>query len=206
MTQSIQISLSPARIGTALMLLLVVSGVLPVSAWAADATACTASEKPWLSLRIATGTAIAVADRDVLVLVYNDGCVALHRPAFYRLAGDFRLDLSTDELASLRAQVDSKQLRAFDAAKVRAALSQSQRSGAKSASGNPEDFAVLDADHYALELQVGGKTLRAAWSGLHSYAEYYPEVLELKQLSVLVRTVQALLAREDGVRVQGAAP
>ena len=167
---------------------------------------CAPGVTPWLSLTITAGTVIAVSDRIISVRVHDNGCVELHRPAFYRRAGDYRLQLSKPELAALRGKNIAEQLRAFDAGKVRVALAKSHAAGAKSDSAAPEDFAVLDADHFLLAADESGKRAAAAWPGLHVYAEFYPEVLELKQLSVLVRTVQALLAREDGVRVQGAAP
>ena len=66
---------------------------------------CAPGVTPWLSLTITAGTVIAVSDRIISVRVHDNGCVELHRPAFYRRAGDYRLQLSKPELAALRGTV-----------------------------------------------------------------------------------------------------
>ena len=175
----------------------------------ADANAaepCAVGPKPWLSLTITTGTAMAVSDRIISVRVHDNGCAEIHRPAFYRNAGDYRLLLQPAESAALRAKIDAKQLAGFDSRKVQSKLATAQALGGKSQTGAAENFTVLDADYYQIELRSGEKRAAAAWSGVHDYAEFYPEVVELKQLSTMVLAVQALLEREDALRVQGATP
>jgi hypothetical protein len=187
-------------------LLLVTAGV-GVNA----AEPCAISAKPWLSLTITPGLAVTASDRIISVRVHDNGCAEIHRPSFYRDAGDHRLLLQPAEIDMLRAGIDAKQLAAFDSGRVQRKLAAAQASGGKSQTGAAENFTVLDADYYQIELHtgelhVGKKSAAAAWPGVHDYAEFYPEIVELKQLSTMVLAVQALLEREDALRVQGAIP
>lgn len=188
----------------ALVLQALCLAALPAAA--AAATTCTVDTVPWLTLTVTTGSAIKVADRELRVRVHDNGCVELHRPSFYRLAGDYRLALTAVELAALRTAVVPEQVRNFDAARVRSALKRQQLAGGKSGTASPEAFAVLDGDHFVLELRDRGKRAAAAWTGLHDVAEFYPEVAELQQLSRMVKAVQQLLAREDAAAVAGGTP
>ena len=181
--------------------------LLAVVGLSADAAEpCTVDAKPWLSLTITTGIAMAISDRNVSVRVHDNGCVEMHRPAFYRDAGNYRLLLQPAEVAALRAKVDAKQLATFDSGRVKSKLAAAQASGAKSTTGGAENFTVLDADYYQIELRTGEKRVAAAWPGVHEYAEFYPEVVELTQLSTMLLAVQELLEREDALRLQGATP
>ncbi len=186
---------------------LVLGGLLlaVVGAGANAAEPCTVGAEPWLSLTITPGSAMAVSDRIISVRVHDNGCAEIHRPAFYRNAGNFRLLLQAEETAALRAEVDAKQLAAFDTGTVQSKLAAAQAQGGKSQTGAAENFTVLDADYYLIELRTGEKRAAAAWPGVHEYAEFYPEVIELKQLSTMLLAVQALLER-DAVRVHGATP
>jgi hypothetical protein len=194
----------PQRALRALVVHVLCLAVFPATV--AAAAPCTVGSVPWLTLTVTTGSAITVADRELRVRVHHNGCVELHRPSFYRLAGDYRLALTADEFAALRIAVVPEQVRRFDAAKVRTALKRRQLAGGKSGMASPEAFAVLDGDHFVLELRDGGKRAAAAWTGLHDVAEFYPEVAELQQLSRMVKAVQQLLAREDAVAVAGGTP
>jgi hypothetical protein len=167
---------------------------------------CAISGKPWLSLTITPGLAVTVSDRIISVRVHDNGCAEIHRPAFYRDAGDYRLLLQPAETVALRAKVDAKQLAAFDAGSVQSKLAAAQALGGKSHTAAAENFSVLDADYYQIEIHAGEKRSAVAWPGVHDYAEFYPEIVELKQLSTMVLAVQALLEREDALRVQGAIP
>jgi hypothetical protein len=183
------------------------SGLLLIAApgFGNAATPCAIQAQPWLSLTITASAAVAASDRTLSVRVHDDGCTEIHRPAFYRLAGDYRLQLTSDELSALRAKGFAKQLRDFDAAKISAALAGSRASVAKSGGAALERSTVVDADRFALEAIEAGKRSAAAWSGLHDYAEIYPEMTDLVALSDNVKAIQRLLEREDAVRVQGAA-
>ena len=177
-----------------------------VGAGANAAEPCTVDANPWLSLTITTGTEMALSDRIISVRVHDIGCADIHRPAFYRDAGNYRLLLQPEETVALRVELDAKQLAKFDSGKVQSKLAAAQAQGGKSQTGAAENFTVLDADYYQIELRAGEKRMAAAWPGVHDYAEFYPEVVELKQLSTMVLAVQALLEREDAVRVHGATP
>jgi len=173
---------------------------------ASAAEPCTIGARPWLSLTISAGLQVAVADRSITVRVHDNGCAELHRPAFYRDAGDYRLQLRPEETAALRAQVRTEPLAGFDAHAVNRQLSAAQAKRAGARSGAAEQFTVMDADLYQIQWDAGEKLASAAWPAVHDYAEFYPSVLELKQLSKAVRAVQALLDRGDAVPVQGVTP
>jgi hypothetical protein len=170
------------------------------------AAPCAIQAQPWLSLTITASTAVTASDRTISVRVHDNGCTEIHRPAFYRQAGDYRLQLTSGELSAMRAKGFAKQLGDFDAGKISAALAAPRAGSIKSGSAAPERLTIVDADHFALEVIEAGKRAAVAWSGLHDYAEIYPEMTDLVALSNNVKAVQRLLDREDAVRVQGAAP
>lgn len=173
----------------------------------AAGSACGDGAPVWLSLTVTAGALAPDSDRDTVVTVYADGCAALHRPAYLRDAGDYRLVLDADELKRLREQVDSSGLRRFDAAQVHAKLSTLQKQrGAERKSAAAELFAVLDADHYRLQWQDAMSQGSALWSGLPEQAKAYPEVAALQGLNGMAEALQAIGRRSDAQRSDGAAP
>jgi hypothetical protein len=180
--------------------------LLALCATTAEAAPCRTEGTPWLALEITVGAVTAGVDRAVRVEVHDNGCVALHRPSFYRQPGAHRLALKPAELATLRARFDAGKLRGFDGAKVREAITQTDEDVAKSGMVGAERFTVVDADHFRLDLRDGASMVSVAWSGLHAYAKQYPQIESLQSFSVMALAAQALLERDDAVAVQGVAP
>lgn len=171
------------------------------------AAPCEPTGAPWLTLVVTASEVVAASDRTLTVRVDVLGCVAIHRPAFYREAGDFRWSLAPAELAALRAQFDVDKLQRFDAAQVRAQLASTQSArGSDRIEPRAERFLVVDADRFQLQLSDGTKSASVEWQGLHAYAEFYPELKALTDLSAMVQAAQALSARADATRVVGGAP
>jgi hypothetical protein len=86
-------------LGTGLLL----SWVVGISA-ANAAPPCAGGGEPAMELRI-TATALAPeTDRTLVVSVFDDGCVRVHRPAYRRDADEFRLDLDTAALTAFDAK------------------------------------------------------------------------------------------------------
>ena len=165
---------------------------------------CAADASLEMQVEITPTLATGFADRTLRVRVHTDGCVSLHRPSFYRGAGDYRLTLAPNELASLRNQAAAPLVRGFDATRVVQHLrGEDVRRGA--AQRRSEEFAVLDGDDVRV---TWGDAARASvqFNGLLDYAEQYPDVAELQALGTLVQSLQALVVREDAVKVDGAHP
>lgn len=179
---------------------------LPASAVAAG-VACTSDAPVWLSLTITAGALPPETDRDTVVRIRADGCAELHRPAYLRDAGDFRIALGADELKLLRERVESSGLRRFDGSQAQAKLSTLQeKRGAERKSARAEIFTVLDADRYQLHWQDAISRGSADWNGLPEYAKAYPEVTELQGLSDMAEALQAIARRSDATRIDGATP
>lgn len=172
-----------------------------------SAAACTSDAPVWLSLTVTAGALAPDTDRDTVVRIRSDGCVELHRPAYLRESGDYRIALAADELKQLREQIESSGLRRFDAPQVREKLSTLQKSrGAERKSAAAEIFSVLDADRYQLHWQDATSQGSASWHGLPEYAKAYPEVAELQGLSGMAEALQAIARRSDAQRLDGARP
>ena len=171
--------------------------------WSASADSpCAADRDPLLTLTVTAGAAVVVDDRQLIVQVHDDGCIALHRPAFHRDAGDYRLQLSAADWQTLRQQIDA--LRSFDATKARTDLVNKQ--GRYRKDGAAAIMEVVDADHFELTWRNGSKQARADWSGVHADAEQFPEIVALAQLSRTIANLQALALRSDAEKVAGAKP
>jgi hypothetical protein len=169
--------------------------------------ACASDAPAWLTLTITAGALAAGADRTTVVHVHADGCAEVHRPAYLRDAGDFRVVLDAKDTAALRARIDSAGLRHFDAPQVRAKLGSVQKERAQQhASGGSEYFTVSDADRYDFEWADAKSRGSVTWAGLPAYAEAYPEINALQDLNGVASALQAIARRTDAVRVPGATP
>lgn len=177
-----------------------------VGAGAANAApACAAPEGPALELRIVAAALAPDMDRSLLVHVFDDGCVQLHRPAYRRDAGDFRLELAPAALDSLRRQIDQPALRSFDAKRVQADITAAQRK-ATTSDGRAQRYSELDGDLYELRWRNGAKRGSAAWSGLPGQAEAWPDNKALQAFHAAASALQALAERSDAVRIDGGRP
>ena len=181
-------------------LLLCVLSLLPWSAIAASP--CAADRDPLLTLTVSAGAAVVVEDRALIVAVGDDGCIALHRPAFHRDAGDYRLQLSAADWQTLRQQIDA--LGNVDATKARMDVVAKQARYRKD--GAAAIIEVVDADHFELTWRNGSKRTRANWSGIHADAEQFPEIVALAQLSSTIAILQTLALRSDAVKIAGVQP
>ena len=173
-----------------------------------SAAPCEINEPPELTLSVAAAE-VRTTDSVLSVQVGRDGCAVIHRPVYYKIAGDFRLQLSSSELSSLRHKVVPA-LATTDAAKLQQLLTQAETARALEgrATAPPaaaQRFQVMDADAYVLTTRSDVASSKLACNGLLAYAEHYPEVVELQQLSALVWALQDIAARSDAVKV-GAGP
>lgn len=157
---------------------------------------------PLLMLTVTAGEAVVAKDRQLIVQVHDNGCVLLHRPAFYRDAGDYQLQLSAADISALRQQIDT--LGSFDAAKLRFEVGVKQAGRRKD--GSATALEIVDADRFELSWRIGGKSAHADWSGLHEYAEQFPDIEALGRLSRTSSQLQKLAQREDLQRRAGVQP
>lgn len=170
---------------------------LPVAAGAG--APCSIDAPVTLTLTITAGALPAGTDRDTVVRVHADGCAQVHRPAYLRNAGDYRIALAADELRQLSERVERGGLQRFDASQVRAQLSVLQKSsGAQRKSAGDEIFTVLDADRYEVRWHDATSPGSAAWTALPEYAQAFPEVAALQGLNDVAAALQAIALRADG--------
>ena len=156
--------------------------------------ACEPIGTPTLALSV-TAAQVSVVDRTLTVQVYDNGCVLLHRPAFYRAAGDFRIALTATELTGLRQVITPERVRQID----RAALTAS--ANARSSAARVEVFQVQDADLYVLEAGVGADAIKQSAFGVLVGAEVQPDNADLAAMSAMVQALLALETRVDAVKV-----
>lgn len=180
------------------------AGVCAVSATHA-ATPCAAAQEPALELRVVAAALAPELDRSLVVGVFDDGCVQVHRPAYRRDAGEFRLDLAPEALAALKRTVAQPALRAFDAQRVRADIAAAQSKRA-SAEGKPQRFSELDADRYEIRWRDGAKRGGAAWNGLPGEAKAVADNAALQAFANAAMALQLLAERADAQRIEGERP
>jgi hypothetical protein len=169
------------------------------------AAPCAGGDGPVMELRVVAAALAPETDRSLVVSVFDDGCVQLHRPAYRRDAGDYRLDLDATALAALRSRVDQPVLRSFDARRVQAELAAAQRKR-MTEDGREQRYSELDADRYEIRWRSGSKRSAAAWAGLPAYADSYPENQTLKTFHNAAKALQALAERSDAQRIAGDRP
>jgi hypothetical protein len=156
--------------------------------------ACTPEGSPTIALSV-TAAQVSVADRTLSIRVYDNGCVALHRPAFYRAAGNYRLAITGAEQALLRQTITPERLRQTDATELRLV------GRARSVGGRLQRFEVADADLYILEVASGGGNVKLAHAGLLAEAEMLPENADLQSLREMAQALLALELRTEAVKV-----
>lgn len=175
------------------------------TAAAGTAQPCAAADVPALELRIVAAGLAPDMDRSLVIQVFEDGCVQLHRPAYRRDAGDFRLDLDTATLDSLRRKLEQPALHSFDAARVQADIAAAQRKRSD-AEGRAQRYSEPDGDVYAMRWRSGTKRSAAAWAALPGQAQTYPDNAALQAFHAAASAVQALAERSDAVRIAGGRP
>lgn len=170
----------------------------------AQTPTCTPGAAPWLELVVDSGALAHGADGRSIVRVHSDGCTELRRAPYLRNAGDFRVQLSPEDMTQLRLRATAKALQAFDAAKLRGELADAKAGPATVPPG--AQWQVLDADRYQLTWHDGAKRRGDSWLGLHAQAQTHPDVATLQALSALALALQDVAARDDAARVAGATP
>ncbi|TDR42070.1 hypothetical protein DFR29_109126 [Tahibacter aquaticus] len=194
-------SVKSVRCLVAGLLLSYLGGALAANA----APTCGAGDGPAMELRVLAAALAADSDRSLVVSVFDDGCVQLHRPAYRRDAGDFRLQLAPAALDTLRRTVDHPALRTFDAKRVKADIAAAQRKYV-GADGRAERYSELDADRYEIHWRSAGKRGVAAWTGLPGPAQTYSDNESLQAFHKAASALQALAERSDAVRLDGGRP
>ena len=160
--------------------------------------ACEPVGAPVLSLSVTTPM-VSIADRTLTVQVYDNGCVALHRPSFYRAAGEFRVALTAAELLGLRELVRPERMRQIAPSAI-ALAPNARRSGAR-----VEVLQELDADLYVLEAGVGAEATKLSGYGVIAGARAQVENANLQALSAMVQALLALDSNTAAQKVAGGA-
>ena len=124
-------------------------GLVLLASSAAGFAACELTDTPQISLSV-TAAMVTGTDRTLRVQVFENGCVAIHQPTFYRAAGDYRLSLAASELAALKQSISPARVQQIDR-NERALASRARASGARL-----ERFEGVDADIYLLAVGAGG--------------------------------------------------
>jgi hypothetical protein len=197
---------------------LVVSWLFGAST-ASAAPPCAGGEGPATELRVVAAALAPETDRSLVVSVFDDGCVQVHRPAYRRDAGDFRVDLDAAALDALRSRVDQSALRAFDAKRVQADIAAAQRkphphpilplkerASLATDDSREQRYSELDADRYEIIWRSGSKRGAAAWPGLPAYAARYTDNASLQAFSSAASALLALAERSDARRIDGGRP
>lgn len=188
---------APARVLLCAPLLFLACGAGPVAA----ASPC-AGGTPAIELRIVASGIAPDLDRTTVIQVHDDGCAQVHRPAYRRDAGEYRLDLDLAALGALRGRVDRPALRNFDAKRVRSELAAADK---KAAEAGAVVQSEPDGDYYELRWFSAGKTASAGWAGLPAAAARYDNAT-LKQMADAAQALEALAGRSGAVRIDGGTP
>lgn len=169
------------------------------------AVPCAATAEPAMELRVVATALAPELDRSLVVAVFDDGCVRVHRPAYRRDAGDFRLDLAPAALETLKRATGQPALQTFDTKRIRADLvaAQSKRTTGQ---GQPQRDSEPDADRYELRWRDGAKRGSAAWNGLPYAAKTAPDNAALQAFAAAASALQALSERSDAQRIAGGRP
>jgi hypothetical protein len=163
--------------------------VLAMSVTAA-ASGCPSDLPTVLSLTIVPGE-IRGVEHVLHVSVQDDGCLRVRRPAHWHRPGKFGGVLAAPSLRAAQAMSRMHLLAGFDGENVAAELT-----ALEDARG--QAYAVLGADRYVLRwTDDSGRGHEAAFSGVHQYAERYPDRVDLAAFASLVSMLQAEAERDD---------
>lgn len=138
------------------------------------------------------------------VVVWEDGVVDIHYPAFMKRAGDYRLELSGTELEALVADTIANGLQEFDPALVREELAYkvapSNDAGRLVSLETDRGFTVIE---YRLPGVENKGTLEGnvRWRGLQSSARRHPDVNALQGLARIERRLLDLAGDPRVARV-----
>lgn len=137
------------------------------------------------------------------VTLHENGCVRVHRPAWYRSPGDFELTLPASELDALMATRGA--VAGIDVAALSRRIATEEREvAARAASGEPVVLhAAEGVDISRFDL---GNERRFAWVGLEQDAAVHPQFADIATLRSAQRALIALLDDDRAVPVKERAP
>lgn len=137
------------------------------------------------------------------VALHADGCVRVHRPAWYRDPGDYELVLDASERATLLAARDAAAR--IDVSALSQRLASSEREiGARAAAGEPVVLhAAEGADNSRFDL---GTARSFAWHGLEQDADAHPQLTDLATLRAAQRALIALMYDARALPARESAP
>ncbi len=130
-------------------------------------------------------------DRLHRIRVHADGCVAVRRPPFHRVPGEFSAPIDAARLAPLRQRLSDPALRALDPQRALAEAQASLQAHGR-ASGELRRTYVSHPTGYALRLGTGDDAVELMAESIFQQAELYPGSTDLAQLAETIREVIAL--------------
>ncbi len=158
---------------------------------------------------------LAEHDPTPLVRVYGDGRVHVHWPRSTRLAGDYEVRLTGEELRQLVDAMVVDGVTSFDGDAVGEEIErvEAERQNQRAKSGKVRTVShISDCVWTTVVLRLsipgaedGGTTLEeytARWNNLRGYAVYYPEVDALQGLRRAEAALSAIAERTDLERVE----
>jgi len=147
---------------------------------------------------------VAGSDASSHVVVWEDGAVDIHYPAFMKRAGDYRLRLSDAELDALMSDMIAGGLPEFDPALLREELAHkavpSDGAGRVVSWETDRGFTVIEYRLPATE-DKGFVEGSARWTGLQSSARRHVDVSALQDLARIERRLLDLADDSRAVRV-----
>ncbi len=147
---------------------------------------------------------VAGPDNGPRVVVWDDGVVDIHYPAFMKRAGDYRLELDGIELEAFVSDLVGSGLLEFDPTLVREELAHKAASsgGAGRVVSQEMDRGFTEIE-YRLPAAADKGMVQGAvrWTGLQSSARRHPDVKALQELARIERRLLDLANDARVVRV-----
>jgi hypothetical protein len=155
---------------------------------------------------------IALPEGGPSLRVYGDGRAVVHYPRYMKRAGDYRVQLSQEEMDRLMRLLVDRTVLEFDPKAARRA--KQNAAAARRAAGEPA-FYVSDASTTTVEVRLDrykprglGRPLARdvhktiSWHGLRPEVRQYPEIESIRNLHAAQRELRAILKRPDLVKVE----
>ncbi len=143
---------------------------------------------------------LAEQDPTPLLRLYGDGRARVHYPVYMKRAGDYELQLSTDEMRNLLADLEGEGLPTLDVAGGellrRGAVAEEESRG--------ELFHVSDTSETVIRMLVAQPGGRAAprrttirWSNVSSDAKRFPDLDAVQVIARCEERLRELTERDD---------
>jgi len=142
--------------------------------------------------------------------IYGDGLAVIHYPDYMTRAGNFELQLSSEEMAALLSSLVTHGVLAFDATSARASMRETAtlRQNDSGIMHYVSDPSTTVIEMHIVRYQTPGKvsaqsinpdsTIR--WSGLQTDARQYPDHVAIQGLAAAEQTLRTLMERPDMVK------